>query len=45
MGRKSGDVTDPDHPARGCKPVRQFHRRDETKILPHARRGLKLEDL
>lgn len=33
-----------DEPGRGCLPVRQFHKRDETKILPHVRRGLKLDD-
>ena len=32
-------------PARGCMPVRQYHRRDESKILPHVRRGLQLDNL
>ena len=26
-------------------PVRQYHRRDESKILPHVRRGLQLDNL
>ena len=28
-------VSKPNEPARGCMPVRQYHRRDESKILPH----------
>ena len=31
--RKKGDVSKPNEPARGIQPVRQFHERDETKIL------------
>lgn len=42
--RKKGDVSNPDEPARGIQPVRQHHRRDETKILPHVRRGLNFAD-
>uniref|UniRef100_K1PY92 Uncharacterized protein n=1 Tax=Magallana gigas TaxID=29159 RepID=K1PY92_MAGGI len=42
--RKSTTVSKPDEPGRGCLPIRQFHKRDETKILPHVRRGLKLDD-
>lgn len=42
--RKSTTVSKPDEPGRGCLPVRQFHKSDETKILPHVRRGLKLDD-
>jgi hypothetical protein len=33
--RKSAVVSKPNEPARGCMPVRQYHRRDESKILPH----------
>lgn len=43
--RSHGSVSQPNEPARGCQPVRQFHRRDESKILPHVRRGLKLDDV
>ena len=42
--RKKGDVSKPNEPARGIQPVRQFHKRDETKILPHVRRGIHLTD-
>ncbi|XP_062608960.1 uncharacterized protein LOC134270730 [Saccostrea cucullata] len=42
--RKSSTVSKPDEPGRGCLPVRVFHKRDETKILPHVRRGLKLTE-
>ena len=31
--RKSAVVSKPNEPARGCMPVRQQHRRDESKIL------------
>jgi len=37
-------VTLPNEPARGIQPVRQHHKRDESKILPHVRRGLHLTD-
>lgn len=43
--RKSSGVSEPNAPARGCQHVRQFHRRDESKILPHVRRGLHLDDI
>ena len=43
--RKSTVVSKPNEPARGCMPVRQYHRRDESKILPHVRRGLQLDNL
>lgn len=35
-----GDVLPPNMPSRGCRPVRQHHQRDESKILPHIRAGL-----
>ena len=40
--RKAGDVKAPDKPARGAQPIRSHHRRDETKIFPHVRRGIQL---
>ena len=43
--RKKGDVSDLNAPARGIKPVRQHHKRDESKILPHVRRGLQFDCL
>ena len=43
--RKSAVFSKPNEPARGCMPVRQYHRRDESKILPHVRRGLQLDNL
>ncbi|KAL5011712.1 hypothetical protein ScPMuIL_010263 [Solemya velum] len=43
--RKSATVSKPHEPAKGCMPVRQHHRRDESKILPHVRRGLNLNDI
>jgi hypothetical protein len=33
---------DPDDAARGVAPIRQFHKCDESKILPHKRLGLDL---
>jgi hypothetical protein len=35
--RKSAVVSKPNEPARGCMPVRQYHTKDESKILPHVR--------
>jgi hypothetical protein len=43
--RKSAVFSKPNEPARGCMPVRQYHRRDESKILPHVRRGLQLDNI
>ena len=43
--RKSAVISKPNEPARGCMPVRQYHRRDESKIVPHVRRGLQLDNL
>lgn len=37
---KFGSVSGPMAPSRGAMPVRQFHRRDESKILPTKRLGL-----
>jgi hypothetical protein len=33
-------ISDPDDAARGVAPIRQFHKCDESKILPHKRLGL-----
>lgn len=41
--RKAGDVQAPYFPSRGCRPVRQHHHRDESKILPHIRAGISLD--
>ncbi|KAK7105400.1 hypothetical protein V1264_016787 [Littorina saxatilis] len=38
--KKSSTVSSPCQPSRGEMGVRQYHRRDESKILPHVRRGL-----
>ena len=38
--KKVGDVHRPELPARGAQPIREFHRRDESKIFPHVREGL-----
>ncbi|KAK3085103.1 hypothetical protein FSP39_024263 [Pinctada imbricata] len=43
--RKCATVSKPDEPAKGCHPVRKFHKRDESKILPHVRRGLSISDI
>ncbi|CAG2217682.1 unnamed protein product [Mytilus edulis] len=37
-------ISDPSMPARGIRPIRQFHRLDESKILPHVRKGLEFND-
>ena len=41
--RKASSVSQPNKPARGIMPVRQFHKVDESKILPHVRRGISLQ--
>ncbi|KAK7507914.1 hypothetical protein BaRGS_00000879 [Batillaria attramentaria] len=38
--RKCGEISGPSHASRGAKPIRQYHKCDETKILPHVRMGL-----
>ncbi|CAH1789092.1 unnamed protein product [Owenia fusiformis] len=40
---KAGDVSNPRAPSRGALPVRQYHRVDESKILPTQRLGIQLE--
>ncbi|KAK7092212.1 hypothetical protein V1264_008000 [Littorina saxatilis] len=42
--RKSAGVSKPNEPSRGAQGVRQHHRTDETKILPHKRLGIMLND-
>ncbi|OPL21498.1 hypothetical protein AM593_04074, partial [Mytilus galloprovincialis] len=37
-------ISDPPMPAREIQPIRQFHRLDESKILPHVRKGLEFND-
>ncbi|VDI14617.1 Hypothetical predicted protein [Mytilus galloprovincialis] len=43
--RKSGEISRPGMPSRGIKPVREHHRCDETKILPHVRMGLSVNEI
>ena len=38
--RKIGLITRPDEPAHGERGVRQYHGRDDSKILAHHRVGL-----
>ena len=38
--RKKGLITRPDEPAHGERGVRQYHARDDSKILAHHRVGL-----
>ena len=38
--RKSGKISLPDRPAHGEYGVRQYHRKDESKILAFKHRGL-----
>jgi len=40
--RKVATISDPGDAARGVAPIRQFHKCDESKILPHKRLGLDL---
>lgn len=42
--RKLATISEPDCAARGVAPVRQFHKVDESKILPHKRLGLLFEN-
>lgn len=39
---KFGTVSGPSAPSRGALPVRQFHRKDESKILPSKRLGIEM---
>jgi hypothetical protein len=41
---KFGSVSGPSEPSRGALPVRQWHRRDESKILPTKRLGMSSMD-
>lgn len=41
---KFGDIAEPMAPSRGALPVRQWHRKDESKILATKRLGIDLED-
>ena len=40
--RHVATISDPDDAARGVAPISQFHKCDESKILPHKRLGLDL---
>ena len=41
--KRKRDVRGPDLPSRGSRPIREHHRRDESKILPHIRYGLNFD--
>jgi hypothetical protein len=41
---KFGKVSGPLAPARGGLPVRQYHKTDESKILPTKRMGIEIVD-
>lgn len=41
---KRSDISQPSAVCRGCLPVRQHHRCDESKILPTTRLGIPLQD-
>lgn len=41
---KRSDISQPTAVCRGCLPVRQHHRCDESKILPTTRLGIPLQD-
>ena len=40
---KKGLIPDYDKPARGTQPVRQHHKTDSSKILPHVRHCLQYD--
>lgn len=41
--RKRVEVSTWGQPAKGSKGVREFHKKDESKILPHIRMGLNFD--
>lgn len=41
---KFGSISKPSEPSRGALPVRQYHRKDESKILPSKRLGISIDD-
>jgi len=41
---KLGNISEPMAPSRGALPVRQWHRKDESKILPTKRLGIIISD-
>jgi len=43
--RKSSDISKPAMTSRGARPVLDHHRCDESKILPHVRMGISLQDI
>lgn len=40
--RKKAEVSGIDMPAKGTKPIRQYHKRDDSKILPSVKMGIKM---
>ncbi|XP_060553199.1 uncharacterized protein LOC132714356 [Ruditapes philippinarum] len=42
--RKSGEISKPATACRGVRPVREHHKCDESKILPHVRLGIGLPE-
>jgi len=43
--RKSGEISKPAMACRGVRPVREHHKCDESKILPHIRLGVGLSEI
>jgi hypothetical protein len=41
---KFGSIAEPMAPLRGALPVRQFHKKDESNILPMKRLGIDVDD-
>ncbi|VDI60333.1 Hypothetical predicted protein [Mytilus galloprovincialis] len=41
---KRSDVSKPNAVSRGCLPIRQHHKCDESKVLPTTRLGIELQD-
>ena len=41
---KFGNIAEPIAPSRGALPMRQFHKKDESKILPMKRLGIDVDD-
>ena len=46
MSRKItfGSIAEPMAPSRGALPVRRFHKKDESKIIPMKRLGIDVDD-
>ena len=42
--RKAATISAPSQPSKGARGVRQYHRTDESKIQPHVRLGIDLDE-